>query len=354
MGCKAVRTWRRLLPVTVTVTVMAVCGTVMADDVVTAREGPRQLTVWKVPNIPSAAEPYFGTDNTTLIAQVQDPDAIPAKPGAAGGALTWTFTDRGKDLRRINSKGQDGCSYFFPGMKQLVFTSTRDNMEMPVGNWSDPRDYPMGAELYKADIDGGNVQRLTRNTIYDAEISVSPDGKWIVFGRQTDGNMDLWRMRADGTGEQRVTNTKDWDEGRPMYMPDSETVMFRAWRYEDFGKIRPTPMTVFTIKHDGSELTARTPPNTSMNWSSYPAPDGRHFAVVRVIENNNWEIFLYDMQNPEQPPERLTWNDSFDGFPSFSPDGTKLAFARSMGKRFMSDNYVHVMDVTPLDLGPRK
>jgi Tol biopolymer transport system component len=343
------------LPAALFVTSFCLSGPVSAADaVVTFREGPRQLTVWKVPNIPQAAEPYYGTDNTTLIAQVQDPEAVRAKEGASGGALTWIFTDQGTNLRRINGKGQDACSYFFPGMKRVVFTSIKDNLDLPIGNWSDPRDYPIGAELYAADLDGGNVQRLTNNKVYDAEISVSPDGQWIVFGRQTDGNMDLWRMRADGTGEQRITNTREWDEGRPMYLPDSETVMFRAWKYADFGKVRPTPMTVFTIRHDGTQLTARTPPNTGMNWGSYPAPDGRHFTAVRVIENNNWEIFLFDMEQPDKPAERLTHNDSFDGFPSFSPDGTKMAFARSLGQRFMSDNYVHIMDVTPLGLGPRR
>ena len=324
-----------------------------AADIPTFLEGPRQLKVYKVPNIPKAAEPYYGSDNTTLIAQVQDPEAIRAKQGASGGALTWIFTDKGENLRRINPKGQDACSYFFPDMKHVVYTSIRDNLDLPLGNWSDPQDYPIGSELYKADLDGKNVQRLTTNKVYDAEISVSPDGKWIVFGRQENGNMDIWRMRADGTGEQRVTNTVEWEEGRPMYLPDSETIMFRAWKYEDQGKKKPTPMTVFTIKHDGTNLTPRTF-DEGMNWSSYPAPDGRHFFAVKIIENNNWEIFMFDMQEPKKEPERITWNASFDGFPSVSPDGSKLVFARSLGKGFMSDNYVHVMDITPLGIGPVK
>lgn len=332
-------------------TASAAAATSMAADIEIFTEGPRQLKVWKVPNIPEAAEPYYGTDNTTLIAQVQDPTAVKAKEGASGGALTWTFTDKGENLRRINPTGQDACSYFFPGMRQLVFTSIKDNLDLPIGNWSDPRDYPIGSELYLADIDGSNVKRLTHNKVYDAEISVSPDGKWIVFGRQENGNMDLWRMRADGSDQQRVTNTKDWEEGRPMYLPDSETVMFRAWKYEDFGKKRPTPMTVFTIRHDGTDLKPRTF-DDGMNWSSYPAPDGRHFMAVKVIEKNNWEIFLFDMQESGKAPERITFNDSFDGFPSISPDGTKLAFARSLGTRFMSDNFVHIMDITPLNIGP--
>jgi dipeptidyl aminopeptidase/acylaminoacyl peptidase len=314
-------------------------------------EGPRKLKYYKIPNIPKAAEAYYASDNLHIIAQVQDPDAVRKKP-TDGGALTWTFTDQGTDLVRINAIGNDACSYFFPDMKHVAWTSVKDHLDLPLGNWSDPRDYPQGGELYMSDLKGGNVRRLTNTPYYDAEISVSPDGKWIVFGRQVDGNMDLWRMKADGTGEQQITFTKDWDEGRPMYLPDSETVMFRAWKYADYGKIRPTPMTVFTIRHDGTGLTARTPPDTGMNWSSYPAPDGRHFIAVRVIENNNWEIFLFDMEKPDAEPERLTYNDSFDGLDSISPDGKKLLFARALGEGFMSDLYTHVMDISSLNIGP--
>jgi len=344
----------RLTPLAlVLLSALAAAAPAPAADIPTVPEGPRGLKVYRIPNIPKAAEPYYASDNKTLIAQVQDPEALRPKEGAAGGALTWTFTDTGENLRRINGIGQDACSYFFPDMNRLVYTSLRDNLDLPIGNWSDPRDYPIGSELYIADMDGGNVKRLTNNKVYDAEISVSPDGKWIVFGRQENGNMDIWRMRADGTGEERVTNTVEWEEGRPMYLPDSETVMFRAWKYADFGKKRPTPMTVFTIKHDGTGLKARTF-DEGMNWSSYPAPDGRHFFAVKVIENNNWEIFLFDMEQPDKAPERITYNDAFDGFPSVSPDGTKLVFGRSTGKGFMSDIYVHVMDITPLGIGPKK
>jgi TolB protein len=79
---------------------------------------------------------------------------------------------------------------------------------MPLGNWSDWRNYPQGLELYTSDREGKNVTRLTNNTQYEAEVTVSPDGKWIVFGRMTDGNMDLWIMKSDGTGERQLTFTR--------------------------------------------------------------------------------------------------------------------------------------------------
>ena len=256
---------------------------------IVSKEG--ELPVWKIPNIPEAAEAYYAPDSFHIIAQTQDPEAIQAGERAAGGALTYTFTDIGTELTRINDRGQDACSYFFPDQTRIVWTSTKDNLDMPVGNWSDEREYPQGAELYISDLDGKNVRRLTDNEWYEAEVSVSPDGEWVVFGRQIDGKMDLWRMRPDGSDEQQITDTPEWQEGAPFYLPDSETILFRAWKRSEYGEIRPTPMTVFTIKHDGTERTQRTF-DRDMNWAPYPTPDGRHYVFVRIVEDNNWEIFF--------------------------------------------------------------
>ena len=319
-----------------------------AETDATASAG-QELPTWKIPDIPSAVEAYYAPDSLHVIAQTADDAALKAE-GRGTGHLTYTFTDQGENLKRINDRGQDACSYFFPDQQRLVWTSTRDNMDMPMGNWSDSNNYPQGSELYISDMDGGNVERLTDNKFYEAEVSVSPDGQWVVFGRQIDGKMDLWRIRPDGSDEQQITFTDDWQEGAPFYLPDNETIMMRAWKRSEYGKVRPTPMTVFTVKHDGTGLTERTF-DRDMNWAPYPAPDGRHYVFVRVIEDNNWEIFLGDLAGGE--PVRLTFNDSFDGFPSLSPDGTKMLFARSEGERFMSGLYTYVMDVSSLNLGPR-
>lgn len=319
-----------------------------ASKAAAANEGGVEMPVRQIPNIPESAEAYYAPDSYHVIAQTQDPDAQHPEERKAGGALTWIFTDDGEKKWRINDRGQDACSYFFPDQKRIVYTSTRDRMDMPLGNWSDEREYPQGAELYISDLDGSNVKRLTDNEYYEAEISVSPNGEWLVFGRQIDGKMDLWRMRSDGTDEQQITFTDDWQEGAPFYLPDNETITTRAWKRSEYGQVRPTPMTIFTIKHDGSERIQRTF-DGDMNWAPYPAPDGRHYVFVRIIEDNNWEVFLGDLAGGE--PVRLTYNKSFDGFPSLSPDGKKMLFTRSHGG-FMSNLYTYVMDVSSLNIGP--
>ena len=322
-----------------------------APDEIVWRNDER-FPYYEIPNIPVSAEAYFAPDSYHLIAQTRDPDAVQGESGRHGN-LTYTYTIEGTGLTRINDKGQDACSYFFPDQQRVIFTSTRDNLHLPVGNWSDEDEYPRGGELYIADIDGGNRVRLTHNEWYEAEVVVSPTGEWIAFGRNIDGRQDLWRIRPDGTGEQRITDTDDWQEGSPYFMPDGETLMFRAWRDSDYKRIRPTPMTVMTIRIDGSDWRRYTF-DEGMNWAPNPAPNGRHYVFVRVSEMDgplgNWDLYLGDLAGGE--PVRLTTFGGFDGLPGMAPNGKLLAWARAKGGGFMAGIRTHIMDVSSLNLGP--
>lgn len=320
----------------------------------------KELPVRRIPNVPENAEAYYAPDSLHVIAQTQDAAAQDPGDGRAGGALTYIFTDEGRDIVRINDRGQDACSWFFPDNRRIVFTSTRDHMDLPLGDWSDDTRYPEGAELYIADRDGANRKRITNNRYYEAEVTVTNDGKWLLFGRQIDGKMDLWKMRVDGTGEQQLTFTDDWQEGAPYPLPDGEHIIFRAWKTSvkrqvdaeraATGKRGQTPMTIFTMKLDGSDVQPRTF-TTDMNWAPFAAPDGRHYFYVRMFEGSNWEIVMNDLAGGE--PVRITWNKAFDGFPAVSPDGTKLLFGRSVGAGMDSGIYTHVMDIRSLDVGPK-
>ena len=307
----------------------------------------RELPYYMVPIPMEAAEAYWAPDSRHLIAQTRDPLAIKS-PQGGNGALEWIFTDDGKEMWRVNDHGQDACSFYFPDGKSIVWTSTRDNMDMPVGNWSDSDDYPQGGELYISDWHGNNVRRMTNNKYYEAEVSVSPDGQWLTFGRQIDGKMDIWVMKVDGTQESQVTHTDDWQEGAPFFMPDSQHIIFRAWRRSEYKKIKPTPMTVFTINRDGTDWRRHTFDN-GMNWHPTPAPDGHHYVYVKALTPTNWEIYLGDLAGGE--PRRLTYFDKLDILAHISPDGKKMNWGRAIGEGFMSNMRTFVMDVSSLNLG---
>jgi Tol biopolymer transport system component len=314
---------------------------VVASAALLAAEDAKELPSRRIPNLGEAAELYFSADGRQLIGSVKQP----------GDAThhTYTLGVDGSAIRKINDKGEDACSYFFPDGKRILWTSTRDNLDLPKGNWSDANDYPQGAELYVSKPDGSDVKRLTTNKAYDAEASISPDGKWIVFTRQTDGKLDLWRMRADGSEQTQVTKTEEAQEGGSFYLPDSETIIYRAWNRADQAQ-RGRPMTIYTIKHDGTGTT-QVSTDPGLNWAPHPAPDGVHFAYVRMPEPGNFEVFVMNMKTKQK--RQLTFNKAFDGYPSFSPDGKTLAFATSRdaqaGERKV---WTYLMDVSSLGIRP--
>ncbi len=302
----------------------------------------KELKVWMIPAIEEGAEFYFSPDGKSVIGN--------ARMGNDKVHQVYTFGIDGSNIRQINNKGEDACSFYFPDGKRLIFTSTKDNPDMPKGNYSDPKDYPQGAELYSCNLDGSDVKRLTSNKVYDAEVSVSPDGKWILFSRQINGKLDLWKMRPDGSEQKQITFTDKWQEGGAFFT-DNETIILRAWDIKDQAQ-RGMPMSIFTIKADGSGRK-RITNDTGTNWAPHPAPDGEHFVFVKVLPFRNYEIFLMSLKTGKQT--RLTYNDAFDGFPVLSPDGSLLTFDSNRdaeaGDRKLRP---YLMDVSSLNLGPKK
>ncbi len=309
---------------------------------------PAELPVRVVPNLGEGAEFYFSPDNKSLIGN--------AKREGDQAHHVYTTTLDGSKIVRINDKGEDACSFYFPDGKKLLWTSTRDLTDLPKGAWSDPNDYPKGSEIYTSDLDGKNVQRLTNNKVYDAEAAVSPDGKWILFGRDIDGKMDLWVMKSDGTSEKQLTFTEEWQEGGAQFLPDSNTILTRAWKRADQGQSgRGMPMQVFTVKRDTGVIKQITnEPGT--NWAPFPAPDGKHFAYVKVLNDTprpNWEIFMMNFETGKQT--RLTNHPGFDGFPSFSPDGKMLTFSSSRDTKPPARTLnQYIMDISSLGIVPAK
>jgi serine/threonine protein kinase len=82
-----------------------------------------------------------------------------------------------------------------PNGRQVALMSQRD------GNW----------EIYVADVDGGNLQRLTNNPANDGLPTWSPDGRYIAFVTNRDGPWAVWLMRPDGSGKRRL-----FDIGGPL------------------------------------------------------------------------------------------------------------------------------------------
>src|ERR1035437_1819441 len=236
-----------------------------------------ELPVHRIPDLGPGAEFYFSPDGTHIIGN--------AKREGDSSFHVYTLNIDGTDIRRINDKGDDACSFYFPDGKRIIWTSTKDHPELDKSNYSDPSAYPQGSELYTSNLDGGDVKRLTNNAVYDAEVSVAANGKWILFGSQRSGKMELWKMNPDGSNPVQITHLDRWEPGGSFVFGDGKTIIFRAWRTEDSkAKKHPLPMDLFTIQSDGTGLRQLTH-DGGTNWSPFPAPDGHWLIFISTRDS---------------------------------------------------------------------
>lgn len=68
---------------------------------------------------------------------------------------------------------------------------------------------PGTSKLYISDIDGGNERPLLSDPVFEYHASFSPDGQWVLFTseRNGDGNSDIWRVRTKGSDLQPLVTT---------------------------------------------------------------------------------------------------------------------------------------------------
>jgi len=71
---------------------------------------------------------------------------------------------------------------------------------------------PVHSQLFIANGDGTGERPLLPLTGMDYSPSISPDGKWVIFTSERDGSADIYRIRLDGSGVERLTDDPAYDD----------------------------------------------------------------------------------------------------------------------------------------------
>jgi tricorn protease len=99
-------------------------------------------------------------------------------------------------------------------------------------------------DIWTADENGQNVRRITAHKARDVYPRFSPDGKWIAFSSDRNGNLDIFILPSEG-GTARQLTFHSADDTVQGWTPDSRSVLFASQRGEDFmGKL-------YTVGIDG-------------------------------------------------------------------------------------------------------
>jgi Tol biopolymer transport system component len=332
---------------------------VLSQKVVPAVAGERHLANVKQLTFGGEnAEAYFSFDGRQLIFQ--------SKREGRGCDQIYRMNTDGSNVQMVsNGEGRTTCAYFFKGGKKVLYASTFSGGREcpPEPDRAKGYVWPLYPEyeIYTSTPDGKDIKNLTNSPGYDAEATVSPNGKKIVFTSDRDGDIELYSMDVDGSNVKRLTNEVGYDGGA-FYSPDSKMIVYRRSSQQTPAEIAtfksllgehlvvPTRLDIWVMHADGSNKRQVTKLNAA-SFAPFFLPGGK-----KIIFCTNY--FDPDRTKPRRQPnfdlavinvdgtglERVTFNESFDGFPMFSPDGKKLVFASNRNDAKPGDTNVFIAD----------
>ena len=298
------------------------------------------------------AEAYFSLDGQEIIFQsTRDPykcDQI------------FTMNADGSNTKMISTgRGRVTCGYFTPDKSRIIYASTHlGSADCPMPpNMSEGyvwAIYPT-YDIFSANRDGSDVKRLTTTNGYDAEGTISTDGKKIVFTSTGNDDLDLYEMNIDGTGTRQLTNEPGYDGGA-WHSQDGQWIVWRAnrpstpeevARYKsllDRNLVMPSRMELMIMRSDGSQKKQLTS-NNGANFAPYFHPNGRQIIFASNMHNprgGNFDLFLINRDGTGL--QQITFDQNFDGFPMFNADGTKVIWESNRNARVMGETNVFIAD----------
>lgn len=308
------------------------------------------------------AEAYWSYDSKYLVFQRTAPkDGITCDqifmgkvPTKAGEKFEYKMISSGK--------GRTTCPFFTKDGKHIIYASTHLGADTcpPVPDrkkYGNKYIWPLydSYDIFMADLDGKIVKQLTHSKGYDAEATLSPDGKKMIYTSDKDGDIELYIMDLESGKEKRITNELGYDGGA-WFSPDGKKLIWRASRpkteeqikeYKDLlaeHLVAPTNMEVWIANADGSDAKQVTQYGQA-NWAPVYMPDNKRIMFASNHEYKyGFPFNLYTINEDGTNLQKISRDKGFDAFPMFSPNGKKIVFCSNRNNGGTRDTNVFVAD----------
>jgi TolB protein len=307
------------------------------------------------------AEAYFSFDSKWLIFQKTSlKEGIPcdqifiAKIPRAGEKFQPKLVS--------NGKGRTTCGAFMKDGKHIIYASTHLGADTcpPVPDrkkYGNKYIWPLydSYDIFMADLNGKIIKQLTTGKGYDAEATLSPDGKKMLYTSTKDGDIDLYIMDLATGKEKRITNMIGYDGGA-WFSPNGKKIIWRASRpkteaeikeYKDLlaeNLVAPTNMEVWVANADGSNAR-QVSGFGQANWAPAYMPDSKRIIFASNHEyKRGFPFNLYTMNEDGSNLTKISRDKGFDAFPMFSPDGKKIVFCSNRNNRGTRDTNIFIAD----------
>ena len=264
-----------------------------------------------------------------------------------------------------DGRGTTTCAFFLPDGERVLFGSTgavHDDCppkpDMSLGYaWAIYPEF----DIYVRDLASGETRPLVTGPGYDAEATVSPVGDRMVFTSTRSGDIELWTSDLEGGDLHQVTDRVGYDGGA-FFSHDGTKLVYRTTAFDEAdleqeharyrrlleqNLIRPHSMEIWTVDADGSNPRQVTKLGKA-NWAPYFFPDDQRIVFCTNHHSSdgsqrmNFDLFAIDVDGGNL--ERITYEETFDSFPMFSPDGRYLAFASNRGAATEGDTNLYIAE----------
>ena len=263
-----------------------------------ARGGDNKVNLWGIDPDGTNAAQITTTFHSAIFPSIS-PD---------GKRIAFTSNDGG--TWRIYLIGSDGggliqFTHFSSAVpnwssdgKRLVFNSDHDD---------EPKDTP---DLWAMDIDGTNLTELVDNPpVADFNGQWSPDGKYLLFTSNRNGNYDLYRLNLSNGKLTNLTPVRS-NEWNGRWSPDGTKILFNSDRYHQID--------IFVMNADGTgvkRLTRSPAHDSEPAWS----PDGSQI-VFSSDRSGNSDLWIMNADGTGL--RQLTDDPAVDKFPDWGASPT--------------------------------
>ncbi len=183
-------------------------------------------------------------------------------------------------------------------------------------------------DIFAVDVETRASRRLTEHPFLDLRPRWSPDGSRILFTTERDGTFDLWVYDLERQAAEPVIADPDVNDMAGDWIGESGDIVFVSRRGE--AALGSGSLWRWRAATGQSELLIRI--ETNYQAAPVVASHGGTVAYITDASGNN-DLYVVPSERSERgiQPVRLTHSRTDEYFPSWSPDGEWLAYARNGG-----------------------
>lgn len=300
------------------------------------------------------AEAYWSKDGKRITFQS-------LQPGYPDEQI-FTMGADGRGKRLVSTGvGRCTCSYFSPDGRWIYFSSTHELNPGPQKKIDRSKGYVWMVNpqfrMYRvaANRPGAKPELVLQRDGYVAETTIDPAGKYLTFTSDFEGDLEIYRSDLKGGNVSRLTQEEGYDGG-PFVSWDGKKIVYRRDAIESETEkgeyrallaehlVRPGKLEIMLMDSDGSNKRQVTKLGGA-SFAPFLSPDNK-----RIVFSSNWEdpkgreFDLYVINVDGTGLQRVTTAPDFDGFPMWSRDGKRLLWASNRSGSVQGETNLFVAD----------